>query len=254
MEITMTEYRHKSLLALLLVTPLLLTSNSAVAKIVCWTNDEGIRECGNAVPPEYAQKEVRTIDKRGMTTEIKERARTPEEIAAEQARLAEEKRLAAEEEERRKAQENYDRVLLSTYLSEEDIIRSRDRQSASFDATIEITRITIDKLNEKLQAEKKKAANYERKGKKLPKRMQQDIDSLQQQIDAKNNFIQSKEEEKRKLHEKYEADMARFRELKKHGVTLGNVHMKDVLNIGDTEKSSDGEKTGETENGDDARD
>lgn len=222
----MTGYPHKNLLPLLLVTPLLLTSHSAVAKIVCWTNNEGIRECGNAVPPEYSQKEVRTINERGMTTEIKDRAKTTEEIAAEQARLAEEKRRADEEEERRKVQENYDRVLLSTYLSEDDIIRSRDRKSAAFDATIEITRITIDKLNEKLQEEKKKAANFERQGKKLPERTQQDIDSLQEQIDAKNSFIHSKEEEKRKLHEKYEADLVRFRELKKHGVTLNNVHMQ----------------------------
>jgi hypothetical protein len=223
----MTVHHHNSLLALLLLPPLLLISYNAAAKIVCWTNDEGIRECGNAVPPEYAQKEVRTINERGRTTEVKERAKTPEELAAEQARLAEEKRLAEEEEERNKAQENYDRVLLSTYLSEEDIIRSRNRQSASFDATIEITRITIDKLNEKLQAEKKKAANYERQGKELSERMQQDIDTLQEQIDAKNNFIQSKEEEKRKLHQQYEADMDRFRELKQQGVTLNNLHRQE---------------------------
>jgi hypothetical protein len=212
--------RHqKSLLALCLVAPLLLSS-SAYAKIVCWTNDEGIRECGNAVPPEYAQKETRTINERGMTTEIKERAKTPEEIAAEKARIAEEEQLAAEEERRQQERDNYDRVLLSTYLSESDIIRSRDRQSGAFDATIEITKITIDKLNEKLAAEKKKAANYERQGKKLPKRLQQDISSLQEQVDAKNNFIQTKELEKKKLHEKYEADMLRFRQLKAEGATL----------------------------------
>lgn len=203
-----------------LATTLLLLSSAADAKIVCWTNSEGIRECGNTVPPEYAQKERRTINERGMTTDVQERAKTAEEIAAEKARLAEEERIKREEEERQRKQDSYDRVLLSTYLTEEDIIRSRDRQSASFDATIEVTRITIDKLDEKLTEEKKKAANYERNGKPLPERLQQDIASLQEQIDAKNRFIAAKEAEKKKLHEKYEADMARFRELKSNGATL----------------------------------
>ncbi len=198
----------------------LLSSNPASAKIVCWKDNQGNTSCGDVVPPEYAQKERRTVNEQGMTTEVKERAKTPEEIAAENARLAEEERLRKEEEERQRQQDNYDRVLLSTYLTEEDIIRSRDRKSASFDATIEVTRITIDKLNEKLADEKKKAASYERKGTDLSERLQQDISSLQEQIDAKNRFIESKEEEKRKLHEKYEADMTRFRELKAEGAKL----------------------------------
>ncbi len=216
----MSRCHLKSLLALSLLAPLLLSSTAYAKKIVCWTNNEGIRECGNSVPPEYAQKETRTINERGRTTDIQERARTPEEIAAEKARIAEEERLVAEKEQREKEQQTYDRVLLSTYLTENDIIRSRDRQSASLDATIEITKITIDKLQEKLSAQKKKAATYERQGKKLPERLQEDITSLQEQINAKKGFIQSKEVEKQKLHEKYQAEMVRFRELKADGVKL----------------------------------
>ncbi|MCW8919040.1 MAG: DUF4124 domain-containing protein [Gammaproteobacteria bacterium] len=209
--------RHLITLAL---TGTLLFTGSAQAKIVCWTNSEGVRECGNAVPPEYAQQETRTIDKRGITTEVKERAKTPEELAAERARRAEEERLAAEEEKRRQVQEAYDRVLLSTYLDEEDIVRSRERQSSAINATIDITRTTIDKLQEKLNGERKRAADYERQGKPLPERLQEDISSLQGQIDAKNSYIRSKEQEKEVLHKKYEADMVRFRELKANGAKL----------------------------------
>lgn len=209
----------KSLLALALLGPLLLSS-SAYAKIVCWTNSDNIRECGNAVPPEYAQKKTETLNKRGMTTEVKERARTKEEIATEKARIAEEQRLADEAAQRVKDRQNYDRVLLSTYLTESDITRSRDRQTTSIDASIEVTNITIGKLKEKLVAEKKKAANYERKGKALPERMKQDISSMQEQIDGKNRFIESKKAEKQKLHDKFQAEIIRFRELKADGVKL----------------------------------
>lgn len=202
------------------LTCTLLLGGAAQAKIVCWTNSDGVRECGNAVPPEYAQKETRTIDKQGMTTEVKERAKTPEEIAAEKSQNAENERLAAEEEQRKQTQEAYDRVLLATYLSEEDILRSRERQASSINATMEVTHIAVDKLQEKLNGERKKAAGYERQGKALPERVQQDIDTLQEQIDTKRNFIQSKEREKQKLHEKYDADMVRFRELKASGAKL----------------------------------
>ncbi len=215
----MNRCHRKSLLAISLIAPLLLSS-SAYAKIVCWTNSDNIRECGNAVPPEYAQKKTETLNKRGMTTEVNERAKTPEEIAAEKVRLAEEQRLIDEEAQREKDRRTYDRVLLSTYLTESDIIRSRDRQTTSIDASIEVTNITIDKLNEKLVEEKKKAANYERAGKPLPERMQQDISSLQEQIDGKNRFIETKKAEKQKLYDKYQAEIIRFRELKADGVKL----------------------------------
>ncbi len=215
----MNRCHRKSLLAISLIAPLLLSS-SAYAKIVCWTNSDNIRECGNAVPPEYAQKKTETLNKRGMTTEVNERAKTPEEIAAEKVRLAEEQRLIDEEAHREKDRLTYDRVLLATYLTESDIIRSRDRQTTSIDASIEVTNITIDKLNEKLVEEKKKAANYERAGKPLPERMQQDISSLQEQIDGKNRFIETKKAEKQKLYDKYQAEIIRFRELKADGVKL----------------------------------
>lgn len=215
----MNRYILKSLLALSLIGPLLLSSN-AYAKIVCWTNSDNIRECGNSLPPEYAQKKSEIINERGMTTEVKERAKTAEEVAAEEARLAEEQRLIDEEAEREKVQQNYDQVLLSSYLTEEDIIRSRNRQTTAIDASIEVTTITIGKISEKLAEEKKKAANYERAGKALPERTQEDINSLQEQLDAKNRFIESKKAEKQKLHDKYQADLIRFRQLKADGVKL----------------------------------
>ena len=218
---------NKSLLLSLVFSGALALPLASEAGIKCWTNRDGVRECGNAVPPEYAQQETRTINKRGITTDISERAPTKEELEeqerqkeAEQLRLEEEERQLALEEQRRKQQETYDRVLLSTFLNEEEILRSRDRKLVAIDATLELTRITVDKLQEKLEAEKARAANYERQGKTLPERTQEDIDSLQKQIDDKQNYIVSKEKEKQELLDKYEADMVRFRELKASGRKL----------------------------------
>ncbi|MEW6647505.1 MAG: hypothetical protein AB1450_09925 [Pseudomonadota bacterium] len=73
---------------------------SALAAIKCWTNKEGVRECGNVVPPEYAQKETRTVNERGITVEVKERAKTAEEL--EQERVAKEAEEARVREEKKR--------------------------------------------------------------------------------------------------------------------------------------------------------
>lgn len=190
------------------------------AAFKCWTNKEGVRECGNAVPPEYAQQENETINKHGMVTEVKARAKTKEELEQERLKAEAEKRRQEEEAARRREQEVYDRVLLSTFLNEQEIINARDRKVSSVDATIEITRISIDKLEADLQKERRRAANYERKGKNIPENVQNAIDSLERQIADKQGYIASKEKEKVALREKYAKDLERFRELKASGRRL----------------------------------
>lgn len=223
----MIKSANSSLLLTLALSTTLALPLSAEAAIKCWTNKEGVRECGNVVPPEYAQQETRTLNKRGITTEVQERAPTKEELEeqarqqeAEQKRMEEEKRQQALEEEHRKQQQAYDRMLLSTYLSEEDILRSRDRKLVAIDATIELTRITIEKLQDKHEKEKSRAAAFERQGKPLPERMQEDIDSLQKQLDDKQSYVASKQKERQELLDQYEADIKRFRELKASGTKL----------------------------------
>lgn len=215
------ESAKKSLFFALFLSSALALPFTTEAGIKCWTNRDGVRECGNAVPPEYAQQETRTINKQGMTTEITERALTKEELEqreqnadADQLRLEEEKRQLEREEQRIKDQQNHDRVLLATFLNEEEILRSRDRKLLAIDANLELTHITIEKLQVKLEAEKARVANLERQGKPIPERTQEDIDSLQKQIDDKQRYQDSKSKERQALIEQYEADIARFRELK----------------------------------------
>lgn len=205
---------HKRILSLLLASAVLLPLG-AQAQIKCWTNKEGIRECGNVVPPEYAQQETRTIDQRGITTEIRSRAPTPEEIEAERQRKAEEERLKAEAAERKREQDAIDRVLLATYLTEDDIIRTRDRMAGTINASIELTRINIHKMEERLAEERRNAANHERQGREVPAATLEEIDSLERLIAEREEYILTREQEREQLIERYEVDRQRFLELKK---------------------------------------
>ncbi|MCW8828942.1 MAG: DUF4124 domain-containing protein [Gammaproteobacteria bacterium] len=190
------------------------------AAIKCWTNNEGVRECGNAIPPEYAQQESETLNKRGMTVDVQKRAKTGEELEEERRRRAEEEQRRAEQERLRKEQANYDRVLLSTFLSEQEIIEARDRKISAIDATIELNRITVEKHKVDLQHEQQRAENYRQRERAIPENLQQSIDSLERQITDKNRYIKSQQEEKARLELKYQQDLERFRELKASGRRL----------------------------------
>ncbi|MGW8227457.1 MAG: hypothetical protein ACWGOW_01080, partial [Gammaproteobacteria bacterium] len=66
---------------------LLWPTATMAGSIKCWTNKDGVRECGAVVPPEYSQQRVEVMNERGIVVDVKEAAKTKEQLA-EEARLA----------------------------------------------------------------------------------------------------------------------------------------------------------------------
>lgn len=187
----------------------------------CWTNHQGVRECGNVVPPEYAQGRTESVNKQGMVTKVDERAKTAAELAEEErklgdtaARAAEEKRKQKDQEAKQAEQAKYDRMLKASYFREEDIEAARKRKLGGFDASIELTRTTITKLEEKLAREEQLAANAQKSAKPGSHDRQKDIDELKKQISDKQAFVAAKEQEKSAVNAEYDGYLKRFRELK----------------------------------------
>lgn len=193
---------------------LALPTMPATAAIKCWTNSEGVRECGNEVPPEYAQQETRVLNRHGMTLEVQERAVSKEEREAQEQRRDTQEAALQDEQRRREEQAHSDRVLLATFASEQDIITARDRQVGALKDLVAYTRMNVEKLETKLDGYRKRAANLERSGKTIPPNLQQDMTTLQKQIENKRAYADTKEEELKALEQKYDQDLRRFRELK----------------------------------------
>ncbi|MGD8514947.1 MAG: hypothetical protein PVF52_04975 [Granulosicoccaceae bacterium] len=203
----MTEMR---LLTTTLTILLLASSQLQAGKIKCWTNNEGIRECGNVVPPEYAQKGHEVLNRQGVTVDKVERAKTPEE-------LAEAKRLAAikaEEDRLRKEQENRDRVLLHTFSSEDEIIMARDGKITALKTEIRLTKKSMAKTQERLDALLKQAANLERAGKPVPEKLAGDIKTATEQVDEYRAFISTRQSEQDRIKAQFDNDMTRYKLLK----------------------------------------
>lgn len=200
----------------ILLAGALSAAGPAQAGIKCWTNSQGVRECGNTIPPEYAQKKSEVLNERGITVEVNERAKTREELAAEARRERLEQERLKKEQRKREEQQRRDKVLLATFATEEDITMARDRQLESIGGTIELTRTAIDQLNAKLEKYRTEAAKHESRGKPIPEDLAKDIETVQGQIASREAYISDKEAEKVTLQKKYDGYLVRFRELHQH--------------------------------------
>jgi hypothetical protein len=189
---------------------LTLTSPPAQAEIKCWTNNDGVRECGSVVPPEYAQQEQEKISKGGVTTGKVERAKTEEEL--ELARTE----AAAKAEEERKQQEQIaaDRKLLDTYPTEDDIALVRDGQIEELEARIKLTENHIEKLHKNLNDIVQHAAAMEKRGEKPDAKVEKDIESVRKQIKEQEGFIVTKRGEQQAVRDRFDSDLKRYREMK----------------------------------------
>ncbi|MDA0820902.1 MAG: hypothetical protein O3C28_00580 [Proteobacteria bacterium] len=180
------------------------------AAIKCWKNHEGVRECGNAVPPEFAQQGHQEVSEGGAKVSHTKKAKSIEELEAE--RRAKQEELAAQERSREQAV--VDRVLLDTFSSEDDMILTRDGQIAHLESQVKLTEGHIEKLQASLEELVKEAADHERRGKAPPEKLVKQIGSLRDQLKDNKTFIETKKLEQTHIAEKFAADIERFRELK----------------------------------------
>jgi hypothetical protein len=180
------------------------------ASIKCWTNNEGVRECGTTVPPEFAQQGHEVMNRQGRVVSETERAKSEEELKAEekQAELDREKKMAEEERARK------DQILLDVYAKVEDIEKARDDKIKVIQSRINLTKSSIEKTQADLDKRIQAAADVERGGKKPNDAMLADIDNLKQRIKNNELFITEREKEIEGVRVEYNADIERFKKLK----------------------------------------
>jgi DNA repair exonuclease SbcCD ATPase subunit len=187
----------------------LLVAAPAGAAIKCWTNHEGVRECGETVPPEYAQEGHQVI-KEGIVVDETERAKTEEELAEEKRQAA----IRAEEKRREDERKRQDRVLLQTFSTVADIERVREEQIRALEAQISVTETRNAKIQQDLDNRIARAAEQERAGNPPNEDLLKDIESLKRQLANNNEYIKARKEEQEAIRAEYAARIDRFRELK----------------------------------------
>ena len=196
---------------LLISLSLFLSQPVMAAKFKCWTNNEGVKECGSYVPAEYSQKRIETRGKGGRVVEVKERAKNKAELA-EIERL---KKLKEIEDAKLAEQKKKDDILLKTFSTERDINMLRDSKINVIDGIITVTNSNNKALKKKLEKLQKRAANIERQGKKPSKAILDDISTIENRLKKNTASIKAKREEQEVIRKKFAEDLEHFKELKK---------------------------------------
>ena len=183
------------------------------AGIKCWTNKDGVKECGDKIPPEYSQTGHQELNKQGLVIDETERAKTGEEL--EEAK----KTAAAKADEDRKVAEHVkkDQILLDTFSSVDDLQMARDGKIAAIESSINLAQKRNEKMQNDLNKWMEKAAAEERSGKAPSEELSKDIETLRGNIENNNAFIAEKRGEQEAVKESFAKDIERFNQLKSAG-------------------------------------
>jgi hypothetical protein len=182
---------------------------TGAGRLYKWVDEEGNVHYGDTVPPEYADRERRVINERGVTLGVTEAAKSAEQRAEEerQARIREQQRRVAEKRAAR------DRILLQTFSNVDDMHLTRDGKIAAIEAVIRITRSNINGLRQALDQLTRRAAGHERAGRRVPDELRREIEAVQRQIETNEAFIEARRAEQDEVRAKFDADIKRFLEL-----------------------------------------
>ena len=186
----------------------------AAAGIKCWTNNEGVRECGNSVPPEFAQKGHREVTDMGVTISKTNRALSKDELRAQREEEARAAATRAEEARKIRARKTKDRVLLSTFTTENELAVAHEGQVAAIDIRIDHTEKILKQLDRSLTQMRAQAAKLERGGKAITPELKDRMAKLEQQQRDRRDFIDNRRLQKAALATQFTADLDRYRQLK----------------------------------------
>ena len=188
---------------------LVVISTSAQARIKCWENSDGVRECGKNVPPEYAQQGHEEISSGGITVDRSERAKTEEE-RAEADRLA---AIQKEEEDRKAEAATQDKILLETFSNTDDIQMTSDGKIAALESSIKLAKKRGEKIQASLDKRTAAAAAEELAGKQPSEDLLKDIKSLERQVKDLDKFTADKHLEQEVIKKEYAEKIVRYKEL-----------------------------------------
>lgn len=179
-----------------------------------WVDDAGVTHYGDRVPPEYAGSELSVLNEQGVKVNSVAGTKSPEELARE----GREREIRAEQIKNRDAALLRDRVLLSTYLSVEEIEALRDRRVELVEGQMRVIQTYLDNLRAKLiklEQESQRFSPYSSDpnarpiDEKLARELSDTLDSIM--LYEKN--LSKTRTEHDTLVDKFAADITRFEDL-----------------------------------------
>jgi hypothetical protein len=182
-------------------------ANAAGREIQRWVDEKGVVHYGDAPPPEATKNERTVLNDQGVAVKQIPKAMTAEEAAVAQQEL--------ENASRRKAQDSF---LLTTYTRVSDIERARDDQLSLIDSHIELARGSLTSSDQKLASLRGRMGNFRPyssspSARRLPDALAGEAVQALSERRSMEEILAGHEQRKEELRGKFDADIARYREL-----------------------------------------
>ncbi len=174
--------------------------------IKCWTNFEGLTECGNSIPREYYNQRVRYIDDAGITRKVKEKEKTVEELETQ----LEQDKLQAFEEKRIQQSKEYDEILLKTFLTIDDLLGSLNSKLAIIESQDTVLESTLELKKNHFGNLVRQAADSERSGRKISANLAKKLDRTRTSLRSLQAQITQQKDKTTRIKQVFAHDVERF--------------------------------------------
>jgi hypothetical protein len=186
-------------------------ASAPAKKLYCWTDAGGHKICGDALPPEAADRARTEISaKSGMRTGEVARALTAEEraaaaVAAEQAQAE----AAAET-----ARQRRDLAMVESYGTEADLRRAYGERISLLDSTIKASELGVANLRLSLTSLLDQASDLELAGKPVPGPLLGNVRSQHMELQKQQRILTQQQRDRGELDGEFTDAVARYRALK----------------------------------------
>lgn len=187
------------------------TNSTSSTKVYRWVDAEGTVHYSDQIPPEQAPADRQVLNQYGVPIRA-------EQGAMSQAELDAEKRAVAEREAARVAAER-DAILLSTYLSVEEIEALRNRRVELMQSQVALTENYLLSLGEKLEKLQKEASafkpySHDPEAEPIDAALARELSDTLDSISLYEKTLLDTRIRQQRLAGEFDAAIARFKELK----------------------------------------
>jgi hypothetical protein len=198
-----------------LAVPSIGSAQSQGKRLYKWTDRNGVVQYGDKIPAEYANLDRNVLNDQGVRVGFVEGEVTEEERAVIEER---EKQAEAVRQARIEAA-RYDRMLLETYLSVDDIEDLRDRRLELLESQVRVTELYLGNLRKRLISLQEEASAYKpyttaANAAQIPENLAVDLSRTTASINVFEQSLARTRADQEALRSSFEKDIARFRELK----------------------------------------
>lgn len=199
------------------------TASVDAAALYKWIDEDGQIRYSDRLPAAQVKKKHQQLNSQGVVVGTTEAAKSEEELAAEAEAKRKAEEQAAEDARLKQIQYEKDQVLLLTFSSEKEMELARDDRLEVLDSVIRLITKSITSTQETLaELETSADQNYTSKGKDIPGGLAQKIEHFSRKIESRTDQLLLKVEEKDRINQQFELDLARFRELKSQSSSAHN--------------------------------